>query len=190
MDPADLYQQTFRLEADELIGEIEIVILLVEENPEDADAINRLFRAVHTLKGSGAMFGLTDIANFSHGLESVLDRVRNRQLPVNRELIDLTLAYRDQVAIMLHAGDGGAAVDVARVEDIKQRLAALLPVAENAIATSPDEPQPAASPGRIAVVYRIRFAPQAAAVPQRHRTRAAARRAARSGRMHGDSPCR
>ena len=54
MDPADLYQQTFRLEADELIGEIEIVILLIEENPEDADAINRLFRAVHTLKGSGA----------------------------------------------------------------------------------------------------------------------------------------
>ena len=65
MEPADLYQQTFRVEADELIGEIEIVILLVEENPEDADAINRLFRAVHTLKGSGAMFGLTDIANFS-----------------------------------------------------------------------------------------------------------------------------
>jgi two-component system chemotaxis sensor kinase CheA len=53
MDPADLYQQTFRLEADELIGEIEIVILLVEENPDDADAINRLFRAVHTLKGIG-----------------------------------------------------------------------------------------------------------------------------------------
>ena len=52
------------------------------------------------------------------------------------------------------------AVDVARVEDIKQRLAALLPVAESAIAASPDAAQPAASPGRIAVVYRIRFAPQ------------------------------
>ena len=54
MDPADLYQQTFRVEADELLAEIEAVILLVEENPEDGDAINRLFRAVHTLKGSGA----------------------------------------------------------------------------------------------------------------------------------------
>ena len=64
MDPADLYQQTFRLEADELLGEIETVILLIEENPDDEDAINRLFRAVHTLKGSGAMFGLTDIAEF------------------------------------------------------------------------------------------------------------------------------
>ncbi len=135
MDPADLYQQTFRVEADELLGEIETVILLVEENPEDSDAINRLFRAVHTLKGSGGMFGLTDIANFSHGLESVLDKVRSKQLLVSRELIDLTLAYRDQVAVMLHVGDAdGPAVDIARVEDIKQRLAALSPLADAIVA--------------------------------------------------------
>ena len=38
MDPADLYQQTFRVEADELLGEIEAVILLIEENPRDDDA--------------------------------------------------------------------------------------------------------------------------------------------------------
>jgi chemotaxis protein histidine kinase CheA len=134
MDPADLYQQTFRIEADELIGEIEAVILLVEEDPENDDAINRLFRAVHTLKGSGAMFGLTDIANFSHGLESVLDKVRSRQLSVSRELIDLTLAYRDQVAIMLHVGDGGVAVDADRVADIKRRLAALCPFPATVVA--------------------------------------------------------
>ena len=52
-------------------------------------------------------------------------------------------------------------VDVARVEDIKQRLAALLPARRRApIAASPGAPPPAASPGGIAVVYRIRFAPQ------------------------------
>ncbi len=129
MDPAELYQQTFRLEADELLGEIEAVILLIEENPADDDAINRLFRAVHTMKGSGGMFGLTDIADFSHGLESVLDKVRSKQLDVSHELIDLTLAYRDQVAIMLHAADDGVAVDTDRVEDIGRRLAALCPPA-------------------------------------------------------------
>ncbi len=163
MDPADLYQQTFRVEADELIGEIEAVILLVEENPEDDDAINRLFRAVHTLKGSGAMFGLTDIANFSHGLESVLDKVRSKQLAVGRELIDLTLAYRDQVAIMLHAGDGGGAVDVERVEDVKRRLAAML-VSSGAVVVAPPsqgQPESAPQPAGTGVAYRIRFAPQA-----------------------------
>ena len=159
MDPAELYQQTFRLKADELIGEIEAVILLVEENPEDDDAINRLFRAVHTLKGSGAMFGLTDIASFSHGLETVLDKVRSKQLPVSRELIDLTLAYRDQVAIMLHAGDTGIAVDAGRVEDIERRLVALMPL-ETIGAVSPQrEPASSASPAGIGVTYRIRFAP-------------------------------
>jgi two-component system, chemotaxis family, sensor kinase CheA len=161
MDPAELYQQTFRLEADELIGEIEAVILLVEENPEDDDAINRLFRAVHTLKGSGAMFGLTDIANFSHGLESVLEKVRSRQLRVSRELIDLTLAYRDHVSIMLHVGDGGVAVDVGRVEDIKQRLAALLPLPATAgITPPPNTPVSPALADSSGIAYRIRFAPQ------------------------------
>ncbi len=161
MDPADLYQQTFRLEADELLGEIEAVILLVEENPADDDAINRLFRAVHTLKGSGGMFGLTDIANFSHGLESVLDKVRSKQLAVGRELIDLTLAYRDQVALMLHVGDGGAGADGDRVEDIKRRLAALCPPpAETVIAPSPGAPPPPAGPRGAGVSYRIRFVPQ------------------------------
>jgi two-component system, chemotaxis family, sensor kinase CheA len=179
MDPADLYQQTFRLEADELLAEIEAVILLIEENPEDDDAINRLFRAVHTMKGSGGMFGLTDIANFSHGLESVLDKVRGKQLLVSRTLIDLTLAYRDQVAIMLHAGDGGAAVDAGRVEAIKRSLAALCPPAAAAsqpppshpdaaavgASPSPGQPEGAASPDSpgapsgTAVSYRIRFAP-------------------------------
>ena len=161
MDPADLYQQTFRVEADELLAEIEAVILLVEENPEDSDAINRLFRAVHTLKGSGGMFGLADIANFSHVLESVLDKVRSKQLMVSRELIDLTLAYRDQVAVMLHVGGADApAVDIARVEDIKQRLAALSPLADAIVAAAPQEPAPVASPAGDAVTYRIRFAPQ------------------------------
>jgi two-component system chemotaxis sensor kinase CheA len=166
MDPADLYQQTFRLEADELLGEIEAVILLIEEDPEDGDAINRLFRAVHTMKGSGGMFGLTDIANFSHGLESVLDKVRSRQLSVSRELIDLTLAYRDQVAIMLHAGDGGIAVDPARVEDIKRQLEALCPPGATISAPLPSQPLLPASPGAVSVIsgtgasYHIRFAPQ------------------------------
>ena len=103
MDGNDTHLETFRQEADELLGEIEAVILLIEENPEDDDAINRLFRSVHTLKGSGGMFGLTEIANFSHSLESVLDKVRAKKLPISRELIDLTLSYRDQVGLMLQS---------------------------------------------------------------------------------------
>jgi two-component system chemotaxis sensor kinase CheA len=174
MDPADLYQQTFRLEADELLAEIEAVILLIEENPEDDDAVNRLFRAVHTMKGSGGMCGLTDIANFSHGLESVLDKVRSKQLRVSRALIDLTLAYRDQVAIMLRADGDGVAVDTDRAADITRRLAALCPPAAPSGGPAPNQQPPdatsdvaspnpkplVAAPNDPSVSYRIRFAPQ------------------------------
>jgi two-component system chemotaxis sensor kinase CheA len=162
MDGSDGHLETFRQEADELLAEIEAVILLIEENPEDDDAINRLFRAVHTLKGSGGMFGLTDIASFSHGLESVLDKVRGHQLAVSHELIDLTLAYRDHVAVMLRAGEGEVAVDQAGVEAIKLRLKALCPPTEKIVAPQPSQPAaPSAAKGP-SVTYRIRFAPDPA----------------------------
>src|SRR5580700_10418633 len=138
----------------------------MEENPRDDDAVNRLFRAVHTLKGSGGMFGLTGIAEFSHGLESVLDKVRSKQFPVTRELIDLTLAYRDQVAVMLHVGDSCVAVDTDRVADIKRQLVALCPPVAKILAPLPSGPATPVSADdtgdatRPSVTYRMRFAPQ------------------------------
>ena len=91
-DSFDANLDVFRQEADELLGKIEAIVLVIEERPADHDALNQLFRAVHTLKGSSARFGLTDVAEFSHTLESVLDKVRSGQLLVNRTVIDLTLA--------------------------------------------------------------------------------------------------
>ncbi len=158
MDASDSYLDTFRHEADELLGKIESIILVIEENPDDADAVNNLFRAVHTLKGSGGMFGMTDVANFSHGLESVLDKVRGKQLRVNRELIDLVLGYRDQVELMLHAADGVEAVDADRVADISRRLKALCPSAEKPGAPKVSEPAAAGPANKSGVTYHIRFA--------------------------------
>ncbi len=129
--------EAFHQEAEDLLGKIESVILLIEENPQDGEAVNNLFRAVHTLKGTGSMFGLTDLANFSHSLESVLDKVRSRKLPASREVIDLVLAYRDQVALMLQATDGGPGADPARVEEIVRRLAALSPSSAGADVPAP-----------------------------------------------------
>jgi two-component system chemotaxis sensor kinase CheA len=156
MDGTDRHLETFRQEADELLAEIEAVVLLIEENPGDDDAINRLFRAVHTLKGSGGMFGLTDVASFSHGLESVLDKVRGKQLAISRELIDLTLAYRDQVGLMLHVGESGVGSDSGLVDEIKCRLEALCPQPKK---IEPPASKPSSYAGKTGVTYRIRFTP-------------------------------
>ena len=67
------------------------------------ELIGRVFRAMHTIKGSGAMFGFDDIAAFTHEVETVFDLVRNGKLAVTKRLIDLTLAARDQITAMLDA---------------------------------------------------------------------------------------
>lgn len=95
------FSETFKQEAEELLTDIEECILNIENNPQDKDAINKLFRAMHTIKGSGSMFGFEDIAKFTHHVETCLDKVRDGEVPISKELIDLILASRDQIKAML-----------------------------------------------------------------------------------------
>ncbi len=158
---ADQLIETFRQEAEELLNEIESVILIIEERPTDSDAINRLFRAVHTLKGSGSMVGLTDVARLSHDLESTWDSVRSGRLAVSRDLIDLTLSYRDQVALMIASDTDGTADENPIVQSIYAGLSRLLPRAGPKVVDSPS-PSPISETGfNTRTRYRIRFVPDA-----------------------------
>ena len=67
----------FLEEARERLEEIEEVLLELEGNPSDNEAINRLFRAFHTIKGSGAMFGFDQLADFTHHVETLLNQIRD-----------------------------------------------------------------------------------------------------------------
>ena len=64
------------------------------------------FRALHTIKGSGAMFGFDDLATFTHNLENAFDEVRKGRLEVTPELVDLTLSALDQIRAMVEEGQG------------------------------------------------------------------------------------
>lgn len=99
----DRHAEAYREEAIELLGELESSLLELEKEPADQDLIGRVFRAMHTIKGSGAMFGFTGIATFTHDVETVYDCVRNGKMPVNKELIDLTLSACDQIRKMVEA---------------------------------------------------------------------------------------
>ena len=63
--------------------------------------MGRVFRALHTIKGSGAMFGFDELASFTHELENAFDDVRTGALTVTSELVDVTLAALDQIRTML-----------------------------------------------------------------------------------------
>ncbi|MEN6473392.1 MAG: chemotaxis protein CheA, partial [Syntrophaceae bacterium] len=126
----------------------------------DMEIISRVFRAMHTLKGSGAMFGFDDIAGFTHTIETVYDLVRSSSLQVTPELISLTLAACDQVKVMLEASLGRAEVDESLTADLSAAFRRFLPSEEAATAPAASVPavtslsEPAAL-----TTYRIRFQP-------------------------------
>ncbi|BBN61611.1 chemotaxis protein CheA [Pseudomonas fragariae (ex Marin et al. 2024)] len=93
----DQAQQTFIVEARELLQAMEESLLQLESEPGDLDAIGAVFRAAHTIKGSAGLFGLTPIVSFTHIVEDVLDRLREGSVSVNAELIAVLLKSGDHM---------------------------------------------------------------------------------------------
>ena len=104
----DKYKQAFQEEARELLVELESALLELDQKRGDLEIVGRAFRALHTIKGSGAMFGFDDIAGFTHNLETAFDQLRNGQLAVTADLIRLALAAGDQIKAMLEEAPGMA----------------------------------------------------------------------------------
>ncbi|MBF0418690.1 MAG: chemotaxis protein CheA [Magnetococcales bacterium] len=152
----------FTEEAYELLSELEASLLELEESPGDQDLIGRVFRAMHTIKGSGAMFGFDEVAEFTHEVETVFDMARNKTILVTKPLIDLTLAARDQIRAILDAAAGGEPADKENAQRIIQGLRALLPGAGGAPAAgaAPTSKKPPAQASEDEPhVYRIRIKP-------------------------------
>lgn len=91
----------FKEEANELLTELENVLLKLEKEPENNELVDRAFRALHTLKGAGGMFGFTDISMFVHSMENVYDKIRDRTLKINLDIIRYTLRALDIINYML-----------------------------------------------------------------------------------------
>ena len=93
--------QIFITESFELLDDMEKALLDLERSPNDADLINRVFRAAHTIKGSAGLFGLDHIISFTHVVENLLDDVRNCLVPVTDDLISLFMRVKDHIASMI-----------------------------------------------------------------------------------------
>ena len=158
----DAHRQAFKEEAYELLAELETSLLALEEVPDDMETIGRVFRAMHTIKGSGAMFGFDEIATFTHEVETVFDLVRNDKIPVTKQLINLTLSARDQIKAMLDASESDGQVDDTLAASLIQDLKKLVPqTAEEATEPSASLPKAPEAQNERLVTYRIRFKPSA-----------------------------
>jgi two-component system chemotaxis sensor kinase CheA len=138
---------TFRREAEELLSEMEANLLTLAETPNAPETVNQLFRAVHTLKGSGAMFGFDAMVALVHELETVLDCVRDGALAVDRRLANLGLGVCDALG-RLAAGEPPDPAAARLSEALRSRLPA---------ACSPPEAVPA--DGLRSFRLRVRPAP-------------------------------
>ncbi len=98
--------ETFHSETQELLTELESSLMELEESPSDQELLDRVFRALHTIKGNGGMFGFEQISSFTHDLESVYDLVRAGTLGINKQIIDLTLAAKDIISDMIKDPEG------------------------------------------------------------------------------------
>lgn len=156
-DPAE----TFLVEAEDLLNQVEDTLLEIERRPDDAEAVHQLFRAFHTLKGSGAMFGFSAVSSLAHHVETVLDKLRDGSIAISPELVGVVLSARDELKAILADTAGASATPSARALELVQVLQGYLPAngASSRSQTSPRAAAPDATSEAPLATHRIQFHP-------------------------------
>jgi two-component system chemotaxis sensor kinase CheA len=129
----------FLVESGELLERMDQDMVSLESAPQDAELLNRIFRALHTIKGTSGFLGFDPVVRVSHSAEDVLNVVRRGEKLLDRLTIDVLLRARDQLGTMLHdIGEGG----------LKQyALDGLLDELKAAQCATPSEPAAERKPG-------------------------------------------
>ncbi|MBR1364772.1 chemotaxis protein CheA [Bradyrhizobium ottawaense] len=133
MDPTEVFRQ----EASELFEVLEGALLDLGQRPDDRELVDSAFRALHTIKGSGAMFGFDKVASFTHEFETAFDRVRKGEIKPTQELISVALAAKDYIRALIEDPQStddiiGEAIldDLKRFVSADQPGAAVMEIAE------------------------------------------------------------
>ncbi|HIJ90070.1 MAG: chemotaxis protein CheA [Desulfobulbaceae bacterium] len=114
--------QGFIDESNDSLQGIEADFIVLEDDPGNAEIINRIFRPIHSLKGNSGFFGLTNINKFSHRLENLLDACRKGEIIINKKIIDILLKGVEYLQAMLDRAQKNPA-EVAFLNEEKDFLA-------------------------------------------------------------------
>ena len=155
----------FISEAAEQIEAIETLLLELEEQPDNRELLDSLFRCAHTVKGSAGIFGLNRVVEFTHHVETLLDKMRDGDVALTPAISTLLLQCNDQIKFLVDTA-ADASADTAEQKDQRADLVVQL----RALTESPAEPAPVAVPetvsdnsaAAVAGVWRIsaRFGPE------------------------------
>ncbi|MFC6789095.1 chemotaxis protein CheA [Methylobacterium komagatae] len=156
INPVDV----FRTEADELLACLETTLLDLGEKPQDKTLIDTAFRALHTIKGSGAMFGFVRVAAFTHDFETAFDLVRQGKVPASLDLVNVALSAKDYIRLLIEDPDGAEAIFGQAILDELARLVGSTAghgssAAPSAAPMPPSEPLEAQAPAQGEAGWRI-----------------------------------
>src|SRR5947209_4251245 len=115
----------FQAEALELLSELDAALLVLESEPGNDELIHRVFRAIHTVKGSGATAGFAHLAAVAHKVEEVFDLARSGRLAITVEVVDCGLKACDVLRSILAAEDPDA--ECSGEQAVTDALCLLLP---------------------------------------------------------------
>ena len=149
IDMSQFYQVFFE-EAQEHLDNMEALLLKLDIGAPDPEQLNAIFRAAHSIKGSAGTFGFTDLAEVTHILENLLDRVRKGELALRSEIIDAGLEAGDVLKKLLAAHRDHGEVDATLAVAMRKRLSELTHGAAPAVAATPEPAPEAAAPAAAA----------------------------------------
>ena len=149
------FTQVFFDEAKEHLSTIEEVLLRLDIVEPDLEDLNAIFRAAHSIKGGAGTFGFSDMAAFTHVMETLLDRLRKEELQITAAMVDALLEGNDVIGGMLEAHQSGGEADASVEQGVRARLEAL--------STGAEPPEPARAPvpvpvsGPVSTLRRFRI---------------------------------
>ncbi|MGJ8670412.1 MAG: chemotaxis protein CheW [Oceanococcus sp.] len=149
------FHQTFFEESFEGLDAMEAALLQLDPVTPDAETVNTIFRAAHSIKGGAGTFGFTEIAHFTHDLETLLDQVRSSQRQPDADLIDVVLRSVDVLRAMLECARDETPADDCGAELLHQEIKSLLESDATPAVTAEDH----AVAESVASGWQIHFAP-------------------------------
>lgn len=124
IDMSQFYQVFFE-EVAEHLESMESQLLSLDLASPDPDQLNAIFRAAHSIKGSSSTFGFNDMAELTHVLEALLDRIRKNEIGIVPDMVDAFLRAGDVLRGLLNAHRNGGVGDEAASKEIQARLASM-----------------------------------------------------------------
>lgn len=138
VDMSQFYQVFFE-EAAEHLANMEQMLLDIDLESIDDEEMNAIFRAAHSIKGSAGTFGFHDLAQVTHELETLLDRVRKHEVVMTAAMVDASLEAGDLLRDLVAAHRGEGAADMARVAEV---CASIKRLYSDPVSVADEDPQP------------------------------------------------